>query len=93
LFADPHLLATGGLAPITLPDGRASQTVLMPLTLDGQRPGVRSSAPRLGEHTHALLAELGYDEAAIASMQSSGVARDAAGSRREEDGDGWLAAR
>ena len=25
LFDDPHLLATGGLAPITLPDGRATQ--------------------------------------------------------------------
>ena len=76
LMDDPHLLATGGLAPITLPDGRPSKTVLMPFTLGGHRPGVRTSAPQLGEHTHALLTELGYDAAAIADMAARGVARD-----------------
>ena len=74
LLQDPHLLATGGLAPITLPDGRPGQAVLLPITLDGQRPGVRASAPQLGEHTTALLSELGYDAAAIAGMQTRGVA-------------------
>jgi crotonobetainyl-CoA:carnitine CoA-transferase CaiB-like acyl-CoA transferase len=74
LLQDPHLLATGGLAPITLPDGRPGQAVLLPITLDGQRPGVRASAPQLGEHTAALLTELGYDAAAIADMQARGVA-------------------
>jgi crotonobetainyl-CoA:carnitine CoA-transferase CaiB-like acyl-CoA transferase len=29
----------------------------------------------LGEHTAALLSELGYDQAAIAGMQARGVAR------------------
>ncbi|MCG2592194.1 CoA transferase [Ramlibacter sp. XY19] len=68
LLDDPHLLATGGLAPITLPDGRASKTVLLPLTLDGQRPGVRHDPPKLGEHGHELLAELGYSDAEIAAL-------------------------
>ncbi|MEZ5644887.1 MAG: CaiB/BaiF CoA-transferase family protein [Burkholderiaceae bacterium] len=67
LLEDPHLLATGGLADITLTDGeRAGQTartVLFPLTLGGERLGVRCGPPRLGEHSAALLAELGYDEA------------------------------
>jgi crotonobetainyl-CoA:carnitine CoA-transferase CaiB-like acyl-CoA transferase len=76
LMEDRHLLATGGLAPITLPDGRPSKTVLMPFTLGGHRPGVRTSAQKLGEHTHALLSELGYDAAAIADMAARGVARD-----------------
>ncbi|MGE0349258.1 CaiB/BaiF CoA transferase family protein [Hydrogenophaga sp.] len=64
LLDDPHLRATGGLAPITLPDGdtagQTAQTVLLPLALDGQRLGVRRSPPRLGEHSAPLLAELGY---------------------------------
>ncbi len=65
LLDDPHLLATGGLAPITLPDGRETKTVLLPFTLDGERPGVRLNPPKLGEHNAELLAELGYDTAEI----------------------------
>ncbi len=74
LLDDPHLVATGGLAPITLPDGeRAGQTaptVLLPLALDGERLGVRRSPPRQGEHSAELLAELGYtpEEAARLSQ-------------------------
>ncbi len=62
LFDDPHLNATGALADIELPDGRQTRTVLMPLTLGGQRPGVRMSAPRLGEHSAEILSGLGYSD-------------------------------
>ena len=63
LFHDPHLLATGGLAPVQLPDGRTTKVPLMPITLNGQQPGVRLNPPRLGEHTAALLQALGYNAA------------------------------
>jgi crotonobetainyl-CoA:carnitine CoA-transferase CaiB-like acyl-CoA transferase len=79
LLDDPHLKATGGLAPITLCDGeRAGQTtstVLLPLTLGGERPGVRMSPPRLGEHTRELLQELGYAPEAIDALQAGGITR------------------
>ncbi|MBV7542290.1 CaiB/BaiF CoA-transferase family protein [Acidovorax sp. sic0104] len=68
LLDDPHLNATGALAPMTLPDGRASQTVLLPLSMDGQRPGVRLSPPSVGEHNAELLAELGYDAIKIEAL-------------------------
>jgi crotonobetainyl-CoA:carnitine CoA-transferase CaiB-like acyl-CoA transferase len=60
LMDDPHLLATGGLTPITLPDGQQTNTVLFPFTLDGQRMGVRLNPPKLGEHSAELLQALGY---------------------------------
>lgn len=68
LFNDPHLNATGGLADIELPDGRSTRTVLLPVTLDGQRLGVRFSPPKLGEHNANILSELGYNAKEIQDL-------------------------
>ncbi len=75
LFDDPHLLATGGLADVRVPDGdKAGQTVkttLFPITMDGQRLGVRHHPPALGESTESLLGALGYSAEQIAAMRAS----------------------
>jgi len=64
LYDDPHLVATGGLADIRLPDGaKAGQTVkttLFPITMEGRRLGVRSDPPAKGAHTRELLGSIGY---------------------------------
>ena len=77
LYDDPHLVATGGLAPIVLPDGeRAGQTVgttLLPFTMAGQRPGVRLNPPRVGEHTRQALAALGKSPAEIDELLGGGA--------------------
>ncbi len=73
LLDDPHLLATGGLAPITLPDGRETKTVLMPFTLNGARPGVRLNPPKLGEHNAELLAEIGYSAIEIEALYANAI--------------------
>jgi len=74
LYDDPHLLATGGLAEVVLPDGeRAGQTVkttLLPLTLAGARLGVRLNPPVLGSHTDELLAAIGYSAAQIDQLKT-----------------------
>jgi crotonobetainyl-CoA:carnitine CoA-transferase CaiB-like acyl-CoA transferase len=72
LFDDPHLMATGGLAPIELPDGRPASVVTLPLTLGGQRPGVRLSPPKLGEHTVEVLESLGYGPSEIEALTQPG---------------------
>ncbi|MBX3611620.1 MAG: CoA transferase [Hydrogenophaga sp.] len=77
LLDDEHLLATGGLADMTLPDGpRAGQTAkatLLPFTLDGERLGVRHSPPTLGDATTELLAELGLDAAEQDALRQARV--------------------
>jgi crotonobetainyl-CoA:carnitine CoA-transferase CaiB-like acyl-CoA transferase len=80
LFDDPHLAATGGLAPVTLPADASSagqpistRTALLPLTLDGQRLGVREPPPTVGQHTRALLVALGYGDADIEALWQAGV--------------------
>jgi crotonobetainyl-CoA:carnitine CoA-transferase CaiB-like acyl-CoA transferase len=76
LFDDPHLNETGGLAPLALPDGRETRVPLLPLKLDGGRPGVRLQPPKLGEHTEQLLHEVGYSPAQVEDMARRGVIRD-----------------
>ena len=73
LFDDPHLQQTGGLAPLTLPDGRQTQVPLLPIKLGGERLGLRLDPPRLGEHTDALLQSLGYSEGDVAGLHAEGV--------------------
>ncbi len=73
LFDDPHLQATGGLAPMELPDGRQTQVPLLPLTLAGERLGLRLDPPKLGEHTDALLQSLGYTADDVAALHAEGI--------------------
>jgi crotonobetainyl-CoA:carnitine CoA-transferase CaiB-like acyl-CoA transferase len=64
LLNDPHLIASGGMQPITLVDGEKkgtiAQTVLLPFSMDGQRLPVRLNPPTVGEHSLSLLEALGY---------------------------------
>ena len=48
-----------------VPDYRG---VGLPMRWDGERPGVQRVPPLLGEHTAEVLAELGYDAAAIRDL-------------------------
>ena len=82
LFDDPHLNATGGLAPLAVPaDASAAGTPvqtrvpLLPITLDGVRPPVRQGPPAIGADTRDLLAELGYAAEAIDALAAAGVVR------------------
>jgi crotonobetainyl-CoA:carnitine CoA-transferase CaiB-like acyl-CoA transferase len=70
---DPHLLQTGGLAPLTLPDGRETKVPLLPITLGGARLGLRLDPPQLGEHTDELLQSLGYSAEDVASLRADQI--------------------
>jgi crotonobetainyl-CoA:carnitine CoA-transferase CaiB-like acyl-CoA transferase len=77
LYDDPHLLATGGLADMVLPDGdqagRRVKTTLFPITMAGERLPVRLQPPRFAAHSVELLLGLGYARAEIDDLKNRAV--------------------
>ncbi len=59
MFEDPHLVASGGLLPLTMNDGRVAQLPAFPLALNGERLPLRHDVPTLGQHNAEILEELG----------------------------------
>ena len=73
LFDDPHLNASGGLTPVTLPNGTRTKVPNLPIEMDGARLGTRLDIPKVGEHTRDVLSGLGYAAAAIERMAADKV--------------------
>jgi crotonobetainyl-CoA:carnitine CoA-transferase CaiB-like acyl-CoA transferase len=73
LFDDPHLNASGGLTPVTLPNGTKTKVPSLPIEMDGARFGTRLDLPGVGEHTREVLERLGYDAAAVARLAAKKV--------------------
>ena len=69
----PQTQAMGFLQPLAYPDlDGAPPVARMPLDFSAFEP-VQRRAPTVGEHTDEVLAELGYDAAAIARLHAAGV--------------------
>ena len=64
----PHTEASG----MVLHDG-AFQTIASPLRVDGERLALRLRPPTLGEHSRAVLVELGYEREMIDALIADGV--------------------
>jgi crotonobetainyl-CoA:carnitine CoA-transferase CaiB-like acyl-CoA transferase len=75
LFEDPHLNESGGLLPVSLPDGRVARLPALPIALDGARPALRRDAPKVGEHGREVLEETGMTPAEIDALVADGVVR------------------
>ena len=67
---DPQMRAIGAVVPFE--DGGAL-TVSSPFQLAGETKVAPRRAPKLGQHTDAVLREAGYDADAIGRMRSEGV--------------------
>ena len=71
---DPHVKAMGFLQEVDYPGlPKPAPLARGALTLSDTPGAIRHRAPTLGEHTDAILAELGYDDAAIADLREQGV--------------------
>ncbi len=73
LFDDPHLNAGAGMIETHDPRGYTFKVPGLPLELNGERLAQRSPPPAVGDGSRALLAGLGYDDAAIAALVRDGV--------------------
>ena len=73
LFDDPHLKASGGLAPLTDQEGTVIDVPLLPITMDRRRFPPRHPVPVPGEQTGCILSGLGYSEAEIAALAEKGA--------------------
>ena len=75
LATHPHTLASGMLIDYPSASGQPLKGVAMPLRVDGARLAMNAAPPALGEHTEAVLREVGYSAEAIQSLIDRGIVR------------------
>jgi crotonobetainyl-CoA:carnitine CoA-transferase CaiB-like acyl-CoA transferase len=73
LFDDPQLNARGRMLEIEFPGGRRAKLPRLPIEIGEHDFALRRQSPAIGEHTAAILAELGLDPGEIAELASRGV--------------------
>lgn len=73
LLADQHVLSGGTIVNVAHPSAGPLKTMGTALHLSRTPTRTGGPAPRLGEHTSQILAELGYTDSAIATLASAGA--------------------
>jgi crotonobetainyl-CoA:carnitine CoA-transferase CaiB-like acyl-CoA transferase len=72
-LADEHTLARGMVVDTEHPRYGRMRSVASPVRVGPRPPGQDRRAPLLGEHTDAVLREIGYDQSRIARLRSAGA--------------------
>ncbi|MCB1625631.1 MAG: CoA transferase [Pseudomonadales bacterium] len=73
MFDDPHLLASGGLADVTLSDGRTVKLPTLPIEMNGKRVARGTVLASSGEHTVEILRRLGVSTGDIDQLIADAV--------------------
>lgn len=73
MFSDPQFLARDMLQSARLPDGKEFRMPGIVPKLSETPGGTEWIGPQLGEHTAAILQQLGYDAARIAALKAQGA--------------------
>ena len=76
LLSDPHLVATGYWQEIDDPELGTLRLPGIAPSFSASPPAIRKIAPRLGEHSAEILAELGYGETDVEAMLADGITQD-----------------
>ena len=72
-LADPHIQASDIFADVEFPGIGTAPVAATPIKLHATPGTVRMRPPLLGEHSDAVLTELGYSQAEIAALKADGV--------------------
>jgi len=73
IAADPHFAARGMIQDIVANDGEPLKVPGIVPKLSATPGAIRSSAPKLGEHTEEVLREMSYSADEIATLKKTGV--------------------
>jgi crotonobetainyl-CoA:carnitine CoA-transferase CaiB-like acyl-CoA transferase len=73
LMDDPHLAAVGFFRTVEHPSEGTIVSMAVPSTWSRSRPDNPRPAAHAGEHSHEVLAEVGYSEAEIEALIASGA--------------------
>ena len=73
-LAQPQVAAMGLIEPINYPGAPASAPIIRaPITLSESAKAAPTRAPQVGEHSDAILTELGYGPAEIAALRAANI--------------------
>lgn len=73
VLADPQLAARGMVVDLEHPTIGPTRVIGSPVKMSATPPEVRTAPPTFGQHTAAVLGELGYDHERISGLQAAGV--------------------
>jgi len=73
VFADPVVRHLGLIAEVDHPSAGRVRAPGIPVRMSATPPSVRDHPPLLGEHTDAVLADLGYSREEIAALRRDGT--------------------
>lgn len=73
VMVDPQVLHNDSFDAFEHETAGTIRTLKHPVMYDGERPGIRTPPPELGQHTREVLTALGYDDDASTGLYASGA--------------------